>query len=77
MPLKVTDELRKALPEPDAKGIVRANVALRIEGDKAEVFEINDVPVDYVKEDDANETDDANPMPPEDLPDLSKADISG
>lgn len=68
MPLKLTDELRKSLPEPDAQGIVRANVALRLEGDVAHVLEINDVPVDDGK---AETNDDENPMPPEDLPDLN------
>lgn len=67
MPIKVTPELRAALPEPDAKGIVRATASLRMEGDKAHIVEINDVPVDYAKD----KSDDDEPMPERDLPDLN------
>ena len=69
MPIKVTPELRAALPEPDAKGIVRATASLRMEGDKAHVVEINDVPVNYAGE----KSDDDEPMPERSLPDLNAA----
>lgn len=71
MPIKVSDELRKALPEPDSKGIIRANVALEVEGDVARILEINDVPVEYAEGDDKEKNDDASPMPASDLPDLT------
>lgn len=69
MPIKVTPELRAALPEPDAKGIVRATAGMRVKGDIAEIVEINDVPVDYAND----KSDDDEPMPERSLPDLNAA----
>ena len=66
--IELTEELRASLPEPDTQGIVRANVALRVEGDVVRVLEINDVPVKYSGKE---KNDDENPMPPEDMPDLN------
>ena len=45
MELKLSSEVLKGLPAPDAQSLVRVSVALRVKEGKAEVVEINDVPV--------------------------------
>ena len=78
MPLKLTPELKKALPEPDSSGVIRASASLKVNGETVDVLEINDTPVTYSDDEDAADkgadqttNDDANPMPPGEVPDLT------
>lgn len=72
--MKVTlpKEVIDGLPSPDSEGLVRVNAAIRLGTDgQAEVVEINDQPVPV-----GDEADDENPMPSQDVPDLSKVEES-
>jgi len=68
MKLKLSQEALASLPQPDEQGIVRVQAALRLtEGGEVDLMEVNDTPVGD------EETDDKEPMPAEDLPDLDAA----
>lgn len=66
MTLEIPEEVLKTLAEPDAKGVVRTTVALRINQDGgADVVEINDMPVpnDGEEEGEQSSADQPAPMP--------------
>lgn len=70
MTLEIPEEVLKTLAEPDAKGVVRTTVALRINQDGgADVVEINDMPVPNDGEEEGEQSPDSEtseqpaPMP--------------
>lgn len=55
MEITLPEEALKSLPSPDGEGLVRVTVALKMgDGGKANIVEVNDVPVGS---DDEKETD--------------------
>lgn len=68
---KLPKEVLGALPAPDSEGLVRVTAAIKVDDDgSARVVELNDMAIPSDDKED-EETDDANPMPSESLPDLS------
>jgi hypothetical protein len=66
--IELSKEALASLPAPDSQGMIRVNATLRVSGDgSAELMEVNDSPVG-----ESEGKDDENPMPSQDLPDLSK-----
>lgn len=80
MELTLPKDVLGSLPAPDSQGLVRANVSLKImPGGKVQLVELNDQPLPVGDDAEAADpsaeptADDANPMPSQDLPDLSAA----
>lgn len=73
--MKLPKELLAELPQPDSQGLIRVTAAIKVDPEgNASVVELNDQPVDDSS--DKEESDDHEPMPERDLPDLSAAEDS-
>jgi hypothetical protein len=65
--VKLPKEVLDSLPAPDSEGLVRVQASLRLNGDSADIVEINDSPI---SSDENEPDDDENPMPKHEVPDL-------